>query len=53
MADIAGDLNTIQNKRYGVEIRDAIHHAIDSINTQINEQDEGVISQEVDENAQH
>ena len=53
MADIAGDLNTIQNKQYGEEIRGSIHHAIDAINTQINEQDEGIIPQEVNANAEH
>ena len=41
MADLTIELNTIQNGRYGIDIRDAIHDAIDKINTQVDEQDAG------------
>lgn len=46
MAEIANELNTIRNGRYGIDIRDAIHDAIDKINTQVDEQNAG---EEVDD----
>lgn len=52
MADIAAELNTIYNKWMGHEIRNPIHDAIEKINDQLNEQDEGIV-QEVESNGEH
>ncbi len=41
MADIVSELNAIDNGQYGIDIRDAIHDAIDKINTQIDAQNAG------------
>ena len=46
MADITYELNIIMNKRYGVDIRNEIHDAIDKINKQLDAQDAGEESED-------
>lgn len=41
MAEIVNELNAIENGQYGIDIRDAIHDAIDKINAQIDAQNAG------------
>lgn len=46
MADITYELNIIKNKRYGEDIRNEIHDAIDKINKQLDAQDAGEESED-------
>ena len=41
MANITEDLNKIQNRRYGYEIRMEIWRCLDAIDQQLKKQDEG------------
>lgn len=45
MADITTELNTIYNDWMGFEIRFPIHDAIEKINNELNDQDEGIVEE--------